>query len=112
MANSSKGDLVAAFDFGLRLRGIPTPEKELQFHPVRKWRFDRAWPDHKVAVEIHGGIWTGGRHTRGRGFLNDREKMNTAQLMGWTVLEVCDKQIEDESAFAWVREALGLGEAV
>ena len=45
--------------------GIPAPVTELKFHPSRKFRFDYAWPEHRVAVEINGGAWSGGRHTRG-----------------------------------------------
>lgn len=61
---------------------------EFRFDPVRKWRLDFAWPDRLVAVEIHGAVHRGGRHVRGTGFLNDREKMNTALAMGWRVVEV------------------------
>lgn len=60
-------------------------EKEYRFHPVRKWRFDYAIAEHKIALEVEGGVWTGGRHTSPQGFLNDMEKYNTATLMGWRV---------------------------
>lgn len=66
--------------------GVPLPEKEYRFHPVRRWRFDFAWPDLSVAVEIEGGVWTRGRHTRPLGYEADLEKYNTAALLGWTVL--------------------------
>lgn len=56
--------------------------KEYKFHPVRKWRFDYAIIDHKIALEVEGGVWTGGRHTSPKGFLGDMEKYNTATLMG------------------------------
>jgi very-short-patch-repair endonuclease len=59
--------------------------KEFKFHPVRKWRFDYAIPEHKIALEVEGGVWSGGRHTRPQGFLGDIEKYNTATLMGWRV---------------------------
>ena len=59
--------------------------KEFKFHPVRKWRFDYAVPEHKIALEVEGGVWTGGRHTSPKGFLGDIEKYNTATLMGWRV---------------------------
>lgn len=39
-----------------------------------------------IAVEIEGGVWTGGRHTSGSGFLGDMEKYNEAAAAGWRVL--------------------------
>ena len=59
--------------------------KEYKFHPVRKWRFDYALPAYKIALEVEGGVWTQGRHTRPKGFLGDVEKYNTAALLGWRV---------------------------
>jgi very-short-patch-repair endonuclease len=58
---------------------------EYKFHPVRKWRFDVAFPDAKVAAEIDGGAWSAGRHTRGAGFIADQKKTNAAALLGWSV---------------------------
>ena len=66
--------------------GVPEPATEHRFHPKRKWRFDFAWPDVRLALEVEGGVWTGGRHTRGSGFLGDVEKYNAAAVMGWRVL--------------------------
>lgn len=59
---------------------------EWPFHPTRKWRFDYAFPEYKVAVEIDGGLWTGGRHSGGTGQKRDLEKLNAAAQMGWLVL--------------------------
>lgn len=82
-----------------RLCQIANPEREYRFHPVRKWRFDFAYPDKKIAVECEGGVWTRGRHTRGMGFIQDCEKYNEATLMGWRVLryssKTTDKIIQD-----------------
>ena len=72
--------------------GIPC-EKEHKFHPVRKWRFDYAIPDYKIALEVEGGVWTGGRHTSPKGFLGDIEKYNTATLMGWIVLRTTPDEL-------------------
>lgn len=64
------------------------PQTQYVFHATRKWRFDFAWPDQKVAVEIHGGIFqnqaTG--HRSKSGVVRDMEKSNAAQKDGWTVL--------------------------
>ena len=70
---------------------------EFKFHPKRRWRADIAIPSMKVLIEIHGGIWTQGRHTTGSGFLKDREKMNAAQILGWKVLEYSTKQAKEMS---------------
>ena len=66
---------------------LPEPIREFRFSSKRKWRFDFAWPEAMLAVELHGGTYTQGRHTRGAGFAKDREKINAAQVLGWTVLE-------------------------
>jgi very-short-patch-repair endonuclease len=66
--------------------GLPEPRPEYLFHPVRKWRFDYAWPDQKIALEVDGGIWTQGRHTRGAGKKNDMEKFTAAAMYGWRIL--------------------------
>jgi len=59
---------------------------EYRFAPPRKWRFDFANPQRQIAIEIEGGVYTRGRHTRPTGFLRDIEKYNTATLQGWRVL--------------------------
>ena len=65
--------------------GLPKPQVEYRFHPTRRWRFDYAWPDLKLAVEYEGGTWSGGRHTRALGYAKDCEKYNEAALLGWKV---------------------------
>jgi hypothetical protein len=52
----------------LEAAGIPAPIREYRFAPPRRWRFDLAWPSLRLALEIEGGTWTGGRHVRGNGF--------------------------------------------
>lgn len=88
-----------------QLAGFPDPVTELLFHPKRKWRFDYAWEEQMIALEIHGGIHSGGRHTRGRGFVEDRTKMNEAALLGWTVLEVTLEHIKTSQLRAWLLKA-------
>jgi len=67
----------------------PALAAEYRFHPVRLWRLDFAHIESRVGIELHGGTWVKGRHTRGGGFAADREKINAAQLQGWLVLEFC-----------------------
>lgn len=76
----------AIFSAWCRTNGIPIPIAEHRFHPDRRWRFDYAWVDQKLAIEVQGGIWTRGRHTRGAALLKEWEKLNTAALMGWRIL--------------------------
>lgn len=61
-------------------------ESEYRFDPVRKWRFDFADTKNKIAIEIEGGTWVSGRHTRGSGFKKDTEKYNRATTLGWRLL--------------------------
>ena len=87
--------------------GLPTPVAEYRFHETRKWRFDLAWPDLMLALEIEGGVWTRGRHVRPKGFLEDVSKYNAATSAGWLVLRCTWADIDSGKAFETVREAMG-----
>jgi len=69
---------------------------EYKFHQTRKWRFDFAFPLHMVAVEIEGGSWNGGRHTKGQGFEDDCLKYNAAVELGWKLLRYTPKMLVDD----------------
>jgi hypothetical protein len=71
------------------LTNIPQPAEEWEFDSVRHFRFDYAWPESRVALEVDGGIFSGGPHTRGTGFAKDVEKLNLAAEQGWLVLRCC-----------------------
>lgn len=81
-------DRVEVFLRALEVRRMPLPEREWKFEAKRRWRFDYAWPNQMVALEVEGGVWTGGRHTRGAGFVGDMEKYNAATVAGWRVVRV------------------------
>lgn len=72
----------------LKRYGVPAPVAEHRFHPVRRWRWDYAWPEAKVALEVDGGVWTGGKHGRGSGIVKDHEKRNAGAELGWRLLVV------------------------
>lgn len=80
------GAFVALWGQLTACRGLSEPVREYRFHPTRKWRFDVAFPDVLVCVEIEGMTPAGGRHQRWGGFRNDVEKYREAALLGWTVL--------------------------
>jgi very-short-patch-repair endonuclease len=77
---------------------------EYKFHPKRRWRFDFAWPDHKLALECDGAVWTNGRHTRGSGFVKDMEKFNEAARLGWTVIKCTPDQLLSTYTLDLIRE--------
>lgn len=60
--------------------------KEHMFHGERKWRFDWALPDLKVAIEFEGIISEKSRHTTIVGYTGDAEKYSAAAILGWKVL--------------------------
>lgn len=94
----------------LAAAGLPAPVFEYRFHPVRRWRFDVAWPDRMVALEIEGGVFTGGRHTRGKGYSADMEKYNEAAARGWTVLRVRPDQLCTLRTLDLLRRTIGGGD--
>ena len=86
-----------AFHFLWRALNGPELVREYQFIGNRKWRFDFAHKDTQTAIEIEGGTWSGGRHTRGQGFENDCEKYNAANDVGWRVYKLTSKMIDREN---------------
>jgi very-short-patch-repair endonuclease len=92
----------ARFLRALSLAGITAPQTELKFHSSRRWRFDFAWPDSRLAVECEGGVWSGGRHTRGAGFIGDLEKYNRATELGWRVLRYTPEQLTKPETIAQI----------
>lgn len=75
----------------------PVLDREVRFHKDRKWQFDFAHEGARVAIELEGGAWTGGRHTSGKGFRNDCQKYNAATLAGWRVFRLTVDMIRIET---------------
>lgn len=95
----------------IKQAGLPTPEPEFRFHPKRLWRFDLAWRIHKIGLEVDGGVFANGRHTRGVGFENDCIKFNAAQMLGWTMLRYSTGQVKQGLAIADLRTMFKAREA-
>jgi very-short-patch-repair endonuclease len=80
---------------------------EHRFHSERRWRFDFAWPDNLVALEIDGGLYVNGGHNRGSKIIDEHDKLNEAAIMGWTVLRVDPKKVRSGEALQLIKRALG-----
>lgn len=82
-------------------------QREVLFHPQRKWRFDFASHRHKLAVEVEGGTWGKSRHTTGTGFEADCEKYCEAACLGWRVLRFTSGMVTSGKAVEYIKRALG-----
>jgi hypothetical protein len=103
-------DLEERLLFQIRAVGLPEPEREYMFALEamgRRWRFDFAYPEQMVGIEVQGGIWSRGAHARGTGLERDYEKLNSAQLLGWTVFQFSRKTIESGKAVNIIEKVLG-----
>jgi len=91
----------------LKSEGLPVPEYEFKFHPKRRWRADYCWPDpYWLILEVEGGVWTGGRHTRGYGFAKDMEKYNAAAVLGYRLLRCEPRKLVTATTLETIRIAL------
>jgi very-short-patch-repair endonuclease len=77
--------------------GIIRPTPEYQFDDVRKWRFDFAWPEVHIAIEIEGGIskYKPGRHMHAQGYQHDLDKYNAGTSYGWRIFRFSSKDIQE-----------------
>lgn len=107
-----------------RTMGLPEPVTEYRFGAIasggpgkglrsrlkgtglQDWRMDYAWPDQKVALEVEGGVWTGGRHTRGKGYTEDLRKYSEAAILGWRVIRTTPNELCKLRTLDMVRRAL------
>jgi very-short-patch-repair endonuclease len=76
--------------YRLKDDGLPDPVREYRFDENRKWRFDFAWPEQKVACECEGR-----GHQKENRYTGDLEKYNKAAL-SWTVLRCTSAMLRDD----------------
>ncbi|TCB75552.1 DUF559 domain-containing protein [Acinetobacter sp. ANC 3781] len=84
-------------------------KREFKFHPERKWKADFHIVGKKILVEVEGGIWMaeGGRHTRGKGYIGDMEKYNSATMMGYQVIRFSTEQVKSGLAVQQIQKMVG-----
>lgn len=75
---------------------------------LRDWRADFAVVDARLLLEVEGGAWSGGRHTRGKGFADDLRKYDAAMRLGWTVYRCDPAMVRSGQAAETVRILLRL----
>lgn len=97
--------------FRLRCKqaGLPMPATEVEFASVamgRDWRADYCWEAERLILEQEGGVWSGGRHTRGSGFVKDMEKYNAAAILGYRLIRVQPKDLLTDATLELIRAAL------
>ncbi|MDE2100913.1 MAG: hypothetical protein KGL39_26945 [Patescibacteria group bacterium] len=102
----------------LKHAGLPAAVQEYRFLPGRRFAFDWAFPEEKIAVEIEGGFFGKGkacpvckrRPVAGHGsierLLSDKEKYNEAALLGWLVLRVIPDDVASGAALTLIERAL------
>jgi len=105
----SKSEIEKEFLFQIKAYGLPQPVREYRFLTKRRFRFDFAWVNYRIAAEVEGGTWSGGRHVRGSGFRSDCEKYNLATLMGWKVYRFTSDMVMDGSAIELLRKEFSDG---
>jgi very-short-patch-repair endonuclease len=92
----------------IRAEGLPEPEREYMFAKSigRRWRLDFAYPEKRIGIEVQGGIYVRGAHSRGTGLERDYEKYNQAQVLGWDVYQFSRKMIESGEAIDIIKRVL------
>jgi very-short-patch-repair endonuclease len=81
-------------------------EREVRFHPLRRWLWDFTLPEHRIAIEIQGAIWAGrkGGHTGGKGMQRDMDKRNAGAMLAWCLLTFSTQDISRGRAKAFIAE--------
>lgn len=70
--------------------------------------FDFAFPEQQIALEVEGGVWTNGGHSRGKGYTEDCMRMNRAVLLGWKVLRITGPQAKSRQGQNYIVELLNV----
>ena len=101
----------------MRALKLPVPEREHRFHPTRRWRFDFAWPDLKLAVEVEGVTFYGknkngsmklGRHQTAKGLSEDCVKYGEAMKLGWNVYRCTQEMVRSGAAIDTITALIDL----
>ena len=113
-----KTDYSAAVALLCKVLWIQKPLAEQRLVPGRKWAVDFVWPNpkfdllngtinnydllwyHGLILEVEGGAYKQGRHTRGTGFEGDCEKYNALAALGYRLIRVLPSWFDNGKALA------------
>lgn len=121
MSERSRGERLLAHH--IELEGLPAPDTQHRFarEEGRQFRFDFAWPDRKLAVEVDGGKWLLRRSRKMGGRLvpvgshsrrEDLRRANLAVRLGWSVLRYTPDMVFKGEAIRELKAILNRGEPV
>jgi len=96
----AKPDLEGMLDMQLHSTGISGYRRQVRFHSKRRWKFDFAFEDIKLAIEIHGGTYSRGAHSRGPHQRKDFEKWSIAGIDRWVILHFDTKDVQGKQRVA------------
>lgn len=91
----------------MQLQALNVPfEREFRFHSTRRWRADFHIVGRQLLIEVEGGVWSEGRHTRGKGYMGDMEKYNEATALGYQLLRFSTEQVKSGFAVKKIEQVL------
>lgn len=103
-------DFEETFEFQLKCEKAPPFERQYRFARSlgREYRWDFAWPELWLAVEIQGGIWKrgGGAHSHPTDIIRNMQKQNTGAVLGWKLLQFSTDEVKSGSAIAYTMTVL------
>jgi very-short-patch-repair endonuclease len=109
-ASAQKARFEDLFGFQLAAEKAPAVERQFRFAAElgRQFRWDFAWPDRKLAVEIQGGIWKrgGGAHSHPTDILRNMRKYNAGTALGWRLLQFSTDEVKSGSALQYTMTVL------
>lgn len=85
---------------------MPLPIREYRFSPERQWRADYCWPSYCLILEVEGGVWGQGRHTRGSGFMKDMDKYNEMAVLGFKLIRTTPSLISKRATIELIKRAM------
>ena len=82
--------------------------RQYRWCPGRAYRADFAvlWASPILLIEVQGGVFKNGAHTRGPGYEYDRLRTNEAIILGYRLLEFTPKHVKNGQAIHAIKRAL------